>query len=103
MKAIKAKVSAVLIIFSNLLFSQDDVLIPYRKGEKWGYSNKNKEIIINTILGDSEAFQYAQEIKKFLKTKGWSTNGVNQVIYNTAILGQSINPEGTEIIIGTKN
>jgi len=29
-------------------------------------------------------------------------NGVTQAVYNNPIIGQTINPEATEIIIGTK-
>ena len=57
MKAIKLFLLSVLIIFSNLLFSQDDMLIPYRKGEKWGFSNKNKEIIIPCIYEQTFLFR----------------------------------------------
>lgn len=64
--------------------------------------NKNKEITIDAILGDGEAFRFASEVKQYLVSKGWNVNGVNQVVWGEPVFGQNINPEATIITIGTK-
>ncbi len=64
--------------------------------------NKNKEIRITAVLGDGEAFQFANQIKAYLESKGWKVSGVDQAVYSNPVMGQTINPEATEIIIGTK-
>ena len=35
-----------IIIFQTLAFSQEQALIPYRKGKLWGLANENKEIVL---------------------------------------------------------
>lgn len=64
--------------------------------------NKNREIRITAVMGDGEAFQFADQIKEYLESEGWKVSGVDQAVYNKPVIGQTINPEATEIIIGTK-
>ena len=76
---------------SPQLKAQLDELLP---------AHKDKEIKIDAQMGDSEAFQFAQEIKDYLEYNGWKVNGVNQVICDEPVMGQIIMPDRTNIRIG---
>jgi len=58
--------------------------------------NKTKVINIVSVGGDQEALQFATEIKNYLASHGWKTNGVDQVWYTEPVTGQTIsrNPDG---------
>lgn len=48
----KINIITILVLFTTYLSPQNttaDNLIPYRKGDKWGFANKNKTIIIEPI------------------------------------------------------
>jgi len=64
--------------------------------------NKDKVITVTSVMGDGEAFQFATQVKEYLESQNWEVKGVNQAVYSKPIMGQTINPESTEIIIGTK-
>ncbi len=68
-------------------------------------SEKSKTIVITAVLGDQEAFQFAEQIKEYLLSQGWKVDGVNQAAYSRPVVGQIIQPKpdgGIEIIIGGK-
>lgn len=48
---------------------------------------KNGTVTINTIVGDSEAFQFSSEIKEVFKAANWIVEGINQSVYTSPISG----------------
>ncbi|QCK13965.1 WG repeat-containing protein [Mangrovivirga cuniculi] len=46
-----------LILSVNVSFAQN--LIPFRKGDKWGYVNKAKKVIIDFKYDNANPFQRA--------------------------------------------
>lgn len=64
--------------------------------------NPSKQITIECVLGDGEAFQFANEIKSYLESLGWNVNGVDQAVYSIPVIGQTIFPDATKIIIGSR-
>ena len=44
-----------------------------------------EEITITAVLGDQEAFQFANIIKRFLEDNGYSVDGVNQAVYSQPV------------------
>ncbi len=67
--------------------------------------DKNEKIDITSLLGDSEAFQFAMQISNLLKTNGYkNVDGVNQAIFNSPVTGQSLFRDslGVKIIIGSR-
>lgn len=66
---------------------------------------KEKKIVITSVMGDQEAFNFGHQILNFLKEKGYNAEGVNQAIYSKPIIGQFIENqkvEQTDIIIGNQ-
>lgn len=66
-------------------------------------NNKAQEIDVTSVLGDQEAYQFAQEIKEYLENKGYKVNGVNQVVFDKPVKGQIISSKEDDsfsIIIG---
>ena len=65
---------------------------------------KKKEVIeLTAIAGDYEAFQFASEIRSYLKDEGYNVKEVNQSIFSQAIKGQTIELRktgGIRIVIG---
>ena len=61
-------------------------------------------ISVTAVLGDGEAFQYAEQIKAFLESKGHQVKGVNQAVYTGPMMGQSVNEEidKVDFVIGTR-
>jgi hypothetical protein len=68
-------------------------------------SDMNKVIEITSVMGDQEAFQFAEKIKTHIESKGRKVNGVNQAIFNRPVKGQIIEPteNGIKIIIGGRD
>jgi len=67
--------------------------------------DKNKTIRITSVMGDQEAFQFAEQIKKYLLSQKWKVVGVDQAVYSGPVIGQIVEPKqdgGLEIIIGGK-
>jgi len=68
-------------------------------------SEKDKTIVITAVMGDQEAFQFAEQIKEYLSSQGWKVDGVDQAVYSKPVVGQIIKPRSdgkVEIIIGGK-
>lgn len=66
---------------------------------------KNEPIDISSVMGDSEAFKYANQINDFLKSQGYTkVEGVSQAVYSKPVIGQFIERDniGIKIIIGSK-
>lgn len=65
---------------------------------------KDKPVKVTAVMGDQEAFAFASQITSYLKSKGYSVDGVNQAIYSQPVIGQFINPSagGYDIVIGGK-
>lgn len=64
-----------------------------------------KKISVTAVMGDGEAFQFANEILAYLKDKGLPADGVNQSVFNQPVGGQLLNPKPDgelEIIIGNR-
>ncbi len=72
--------------------------------EKYLPSDETKVIDITAVMGDQEAFQYAEQIKTYIESKGRNVNGVNQAIFDRPVKGQIIEPtaNGIKIIIGSR-
>lgn len=59
-----------------------------------GNLEKDAEIKVTSVMGDGEAFQYAQEIKRFLEENGYgSVEGIARVIKAQPTQGQVINTD----------
>ena len=67
---IKNHINSILFfifLFNWNIYSQNiNELIPYRKGDKWGYVNKEKEIIIPLIYDYVEVFKNGGSVKNVM-------------------------------------
>jgi hypothetical protein len=58
------------------------------------------------VLGDGEAFGFANQILQWLKANGYTkVEGVDQAVYSQPVMGQNINKKSEseyELIIGTR-
>ena len=65
---------------------------------------KSTKVSVTCIMGDGEAFQFAEEIRVCLVGAGYDVEGVNQAIFSQPVLGQIIEPgpEQFRVIIGTR-
>jgi hypothetical protein len=63
---------------------------------------KAKPVTVTAVMGDQEAFAFANQILSFLKSQGYAVEGVNQAVYSQPIHGQWVNPSATgfDIIVG---
>jgi hypothetical protein len=52
--------------------------------------HKGKELVITTIMGDSEALQFASTLKEVFIAAGWNVDGINQAIYTDPVKGLKI-------------
>jgi hypothetical protein len=62
----------------------------------------DQTITVTAVMGDGEAFSYANQIKDFLSSNGFQIKGVDQAVYSKPVMGQIFNPDKLELIIGTK-
>jgi hypothetical protein len=51
------KYSFVVLALASCFVSSAQILIPYRKGELWGYANQQKEIKIEPVYQHVELFE----------------------------------------------
>lgn len=65
---------------------------------------KTAKVRITSVLGNSEALTFAQEIYDFLNGNGYQVKGVDQAVYSKPVVGQIINKTetGFDIVIGSK-
>ncbi len=65
---------------------------------------KGARVSITAVMGDMEAFSFAQEIRTWMAQNGYTniTQGVNQAVYSAPVVGQSLNKtaDGFELVIG---
>lgn len=55
---------------------------------------KSAKVTVTAVMGDGEAFAYAQEITDWMRGNGWTNvDGVNQAIFSGPVFGQGINPK----------
>jgi len=59
--------------------------------------HKTNKIDIVAVLGDQEAYQFATQIYKYLKSQGYLTDGVSQAVFSEPVLGQNIE-FGTDVV-----
>lgn len=65
----------------------------------------DKKVTVVAVLGDAEAFGFANQILQWMKSNGYrDVAGVDQAVFAQPVSGQNINakPDGFELIIGTK-
>lgn len=55
---------SLLVVISSLAEARLPDLIPYRKGNLWGYSDSTKKIIIDTVYQHAEFFQFGKAVVK---------------------------------------
>ena len=49
--------------------------------------HKNGELTLTSVMGDSESFKFAHEIKELFELANWKVNGINQAMYSQPIEG----------------
>lgn len=67
-------------------------------------NSKDEKIDINSVLGDAESFQFANQINDFLKSQGFKkVDGVSQSVFTKPVVGQFIdrNSSRVKILIGS--
>ena len=67
-------------------------------------NSKNERIDINSVMGDAESFQFANQINDFLKSQGFTkVDGVSQSVFSKPVVGQFMNRDsaGVQILIGS--
>jgi len=67
-------------------------------------NSKNERIDINSVMGDAESFQFANQINDFLKAQGFTkVDGVSQSVFTKPVVGQFMNRDssGVKILIGS--
>jgi hypothetical protein len=64
--------------------------------------DKTKKVTVTTIMGDSEAFAFATQIKDYLVQQGYEVNGVNQAVFSGPVFGQQFDPNTLTFTIGTR-
>ena len=64
------------------------------------------KVTVTAVLGDGEAFGFANQVLAWLKGNGYSNvDGVNQAAYSSPVLGQNLNKKSDneyDLIIGTR-
>ena len=50
------------------------------------------KVIVTSVLGDGEAYNFASQNKDYLEQQGYSVEGVNQAIYSQQPKGQFVEP-----------
>lgn len=62
----------------------------------------SRAVTIKSVLGDSEAFSFATQIKEYLVHQGYKINGVNQVVFSSVVPPKAFDPETLTITIGSR-
>jgi hypothetical protein len=66
----------------------------------------SNKVTVTAVMGDGEAFAFAQEITSWLRANGWAqVEGVNQAVFSQPVFNQSVDnskPGEIGIIIGTR-
>lgn len=67
-------------------------------------SVKDEKIDINSVMGDAESFQFANQINDYLKSQGFTkVDGVSQSVFTKPVIGQFMKRDnsGVKILIGS--
>ena len=56
-------------------------------------------ISVTAVMGDGEAYGFAEQIKNFLESEGLTVDGINQAVYSGRIVGQEVNPDQNKLDI----
>ncbi len=68
-------------------------------------ADKKKTITVICAMGDSESYNFAEQIKKYLEETGWSVRGITQAVRNKPIKGVAVylRPDGdVDINVGNR-
>lgn len=64
------------------------------------------KVTVTAVLGDAEAFGFANQVLEWLRTAGYSNlDGVNQAVYSQPVTGQMINQVNEnhyDLVIGSR-
>lgn len=65
---------------------------------------RDKRVTVIAVMGDGEAFQFADEVKRFLESENYNVSGVDQGVFSGPVIGQGVQPrgDGFEVVIGTR-
>jgi hypothetical protein len=82
-------------------------LSPMLESELLDMLPPGSKIKINSLLGNSEAYGFATEIKEYLTERGYEVDGVYQVVYTDPVDGQIVESPSNQgepfnIIIGNR-
>ena len=64
--------------------------------------DKTRVVTITSVLGDSEAYSFAMQIKDYLTSQGYQIDGVIRTLFKEIAPPQSFIPETCSIIIGSR-
>jgi len=68
--------------------------------------SKDSKVTVTSILGDGEAFAFANQVLQWLKSNDFeNVEGVNQAVYTQPVMGNNLNKKSDtefDIVIGTK-
>ncbi len=85
---------------TGLLYAQTDTadrtpeLIPYRKGDKWGYADKNKKIVIPVKYDYAGVFRNGRAMVRLNKMEGYLDKKGNEIIGIKYTLAMEFDPVG---------
>jgi hypothetical protein len=79
-------------------------LTPDQKTELTDSLEKEKEVVITSLFGDSESIQFAQQIYDFLKAEGYQVTGVMRSVFNAPVRGVDVEFEKGkyQLTVGSK-
>ena len=60
-----------------------------------------KTVTVTSLMGDSEAHEFATQIKDHLVANGYDVNGVNQALFSGPVPPQMFDPGTNTLTIGS--
>lgn len=76
-----------------------------QKQDLRGKLPRSKRIRVMAVMGDEEAFIFAQQIRDFLAQDGYDVSGIDRAMFDRPVVGHGIRPrdDGTlEVIVGAR-
>jgi len=64
--------------------------------------DKRRAVKVTSVLGDSESYSFAMQIKDYLTSQGYQIDGVNQAAFTGIVPPQSFDPATLSITIGSR-